>query len=68
VRIVEGWTHTLSATTDTLLLHLSDPAHSYAGITWSVFAPFTPRWVDVDPAVIWTDVITIDDLVLVGAP
>jgi hypothetical protein len=68
VRIVEGWTHTLSATTDTLLLHLSDPAHSYAGITWSVFAPTTPRWVDVDPAVIWTDVITMDDLVLVDAP
>jgi hypothetical protein len=68
VRIVEGWTHTLSAGSDTLLLHLSDPAHSYAGITWSVFAPLTPRWVDVDPAVVWVDVITMDDLVLVGAP
>jgi hypothetical protein len=66
VRIVEGWTHTLTVASDTLTLRLSDPAHSYAGITWSVFAPMTPRWVDVDPTVIWADVITMDDLTLVA--
>jgi hypothetical protein len=67
VRIVEGWTHTLGPDRDTLTLRLSDPAHSYAGITWSAL-PGEARWLDVDPAVLWTDVITPDDLVLIGAP
>jgi hypothetical protein len=72
VRIVEGWTHTLTPTRSDLVLQVSDPLHSYAGITWGALPPAgtTPplRWMDVPPAVIWADALTLAHLQPVGGP
>jgi hypothetical protein len=61
VRIVEGWVHILTPTEDALILNVSDPLHSYAGIVWAALLPDL-RWQDLDSAVVWTDAITADRL------
>jgi hypothetical protein len=66
VLIVEGWTHVLDGANDSLTLYVSDPLYSYAGITWSALPPVEPRWIDIPPALIWTEAITYTRLV--GAP
>jgi hypothetical protein len=66
VRIVEGWAHILTPTDDVLILNVSDPLHSYAGIVWAaLLADF--RWIDLDPNSMWTDAITVDNLTGVPA-
>lgn len=66
VLVVEGWTHTLTATRSVLTLNLSDPNQSYAGITWGALPPAgtTPplRWQDCPPALIWADAIGLPNL------
>jgi hypothetical protein len=63
VRIVEGWTHLLDGDNDSLTLYVSDPLYSYAGIVWAALPTAAGlRWMDVAPAVIWTDAITYERL------
>lgn len=57
VRVVEGWTHTLTRTRSDLTFYVSDPLHSYAGIVWDAMDP-DGRWMDVPPALAWYDALT----------
>jgi hypothetical protein len=57
VRVVEGWAHTLTGTRSDLLLHLSDPMWSYAGIVWGALRPAC-TWGDAAPTLLWVDAIT----------
>jgi hypothetical protein len=63
VLIVEGWTHLLDGDNVTLTLYVSDPLYSYAGIIWAALPPAEPRWMDVPPALVWTDAITYPRLI-----
>lgn len=57
VMVAEGWTHTLSAYSETLTFALSDPSHSYAGIVWEAVDPAI-TWNTVPPALSWPNAIT----------
>jgi hypothetical protein len=57
VRVVEGWTHTMSRTRSDVVLHLSDPAWSYAGITWGAL-DVGCVWQELPPSLVWVDAIS----------
>jgi hypothetical protein len=67
VLIVEGWTHLLDGDNDTLTLYVSDPLYSYAGVAWTALPADEPRWIDLPPALVWTDAITYTRLIAPAA-
>lgn len=59
--IVEGWSETYTPGQHLLTLSISDPRYSYQTITWAE-AGATLQWGQVDPALIWYNAVTADDL------
>jgi hypothetical protein len=59
--IVEGWSETYTPGQHLLTLSISDPRYSYQTVTWAD-AGATLQWTQVDPALIWYNAVTADDL------
>jgi hypothetical protein len=61
--IIEGWVDTISGSSWTMELALSDPLVSGLTLSWEAI-PIDPlyQWDTVDPATAWVDALTLDDL------